>query len=83
MAGGRTAGSSAGTAAGTAPGVAVGRLVAFTEGVELPGDGKHEVARQVVVTEVVDIVGGNRAAYVGALLQEVVGLERKGEGAVA
>lgn len=81
--GGRTAGSSAGTAAGTAPGVAVGGLVALTEGVELPGNGKHEVARQVVVAEIVDVVSGNRAAYVGALLQKVVGLERKGEGSVA
>lgn len=51
----------AGRASGTATewtsvGVAVGGFVAFAESVEFVGYGEHEVAGQVIVTDVVDVV---------------------------
>lgn len=60
-------------AARTVPCVTVGRLIAFAKGVELVRYREHEVAGKVVVTYIVDVVGGNRAGYIAALLQEVVG----------
>lgn len=83
LAAGAAAGASGRGTEGAVVGVAVGGLVAFAEGVEFVGEGDHEVAGEVVVALVVDVVGGDRAGDVAALLQEVVGLEGEGEGAAA
>lgn len=52
--------------------VAAGRFVAFAEGVELIGEGQHEIAGQRVIFYVVDVVGGYRAADAGFLLEQVI-----------
>ena len=55
--------------------VAVGGFVAFAEGVELVGEREHEVACELVVLHIVDIVGRNLALYVRFLLEKIVDLQ--------
>lgn len=64
--------------AGTEASFRAGRLVAFAEGVEAIGERQHEVSREGVIHRIVDVVGCHGACYVGALLEQVVGLECDG-----
>ena len=59
--------------------IPVGGHIALAEGVEFVAYRQHEVAGEVVDHRVVDIVGGDGAAYVGALVEKVVGLQSHGE----
>ena len=55
---------------------------ALAEGVELIYDAEHHITSEGVVHQVLDIVGGHVARDAGLLGQDVIGLEREGEGAV-